>query len=122
VVISKMLDRLGMVYDLAEDGVEAFEQFQKQTYYGLILTDFHMPRMDGVQLARAVRALPGAGLPIVALTADALPETAERCAEAGMQGHMTKPLRLPVLQEALARWLPRAMELRQDRDKDREKG
>jgi CheY-like chemotaxis protein len=62
-----------------------------------------------------VRALPGADLPIVALTADALPETAERCAEAGMQGHLTKPLRLPVLQEALGRWLPRAIELRQDR-------
>jgi signal transduction histidine kinase/CheY-like chemotaxis protein len=114
VVISKMLDRLGMVYDLAEDGVEAFEQFQKQSYYGLILTDFHMPRMDGVQLARAVRALPGADLPIVALTADALAETADRCAEAGMQGHLTKPLRLPVLQEALGRFLPRAMELRQE--------
>ena len=112
VVISKMLDRLGMVYDLAEDGVEAFEQFQKQTYYGLILTDFHMPRMDGVQLARAVRALPGADLPIVALTADALPETAERCAEAGMQGHLTKPLRMPVLQEALGKFLPKAIELR----------
>ncbi len=114
VVISKMLDRLGMVYDLAEDGVEAFEQFQKQSYYGLILTDFHMPRMDGVQLARAVRALPGADLPIVALTADALPETADRCAEAGMQGHLTKPLRLPVLQQALGQFLPRAIELRQD--------
>ncbi|HMA52360.1 MAG TPA: ATP-binding protein [Magnetospirillaceae bacterium] len=115
VVISKMLDRLGMIYDLAEDGVEAFEQFQKQSYYGLILTDFHMPRMDGVQLARAVRALPGADLPIVALTADALPETADRCAEAGMQGHLTKPLRLPVLQEALGKFLPRALELRQDK-------
>jgi len=80
----------------------------------LILTDFHMPRMDGVQLARAVRALPGADLPIVALTADALPETADRCAEAGMQGHLTKPLRLPVLQETLGRFLPRAMEMRQD--------
>ena len=115
VVISKMLDRLGMVYDLAEDGVEAFEQFQKNSYYGLILTDFHMPRMDGVALARAVRALPGVDLPIVALTADALPETAERCAEAGMQGHLTKPLRLPVLQETLGRWLPLAIELRQAR-------
>ncbi len=115
VVISKMLDRLGMVYDLAEDGVEAFEQFQKQAYYGLILTDFHMPRMDGVALARAVRTLRGIDLPILALTADALPETAERCAEAGMQGLLTKPLRLPVLQEVLGRWLPRAMELRKDR-------
>jgi len=115
VVISKMLDRLGMIYDLAEDGVEAFEKFQKQTYYGLILTDFHMPRMDGLALAQAVRALPGVDVPILALTADALPETAERCADAGMQGILTKPLRLPVLQEALGRWLPRAMELRKDR-------
>ncbi len=115
VVISKMLDRLGMIYDLTEDGVEAFGRFQQQDYYGMILTDFHMPQMDGVQLARAVRALPGADLPILALTADALPETAERCTEAGMQGLLTKPLRLPVLQISLQRWLPKAMEMRREK-------
>jgi CheY-like chemotaxis protein len=115
VVISKMLDRLGMIYDLTEDGVEAFGRFQQQSYYGLILTDFHMPQMDGVALARAVRALPGADLPILALTADALPETAERCTEAGMQSLLTKPLRLPVLQISLQRWLPKAMEMRREK-------
>jgi signal transduction histidine kinase/ActR/RegA family two-component response regulator len=115
VVISKMLDRLGMVYDLTEDGVEAFAAFQQKSYYGLILTDFHMPRMDGLALAKAVRALPNDVVPILALTADALPETAERCAEAGMQDLLIKPLRLPVLQDSLGRWLPKAIELRRDR-------
>jgi len=115
VVISKMLDRLGMVYDLCEDGADAFAAFQQRQCYGMILTDFHMPKMDGLALARSVRALPGDGVPILALTADALPETAERCAEAGMQGILTKPLRLPLLQDSLTRWLPEAMALRHDR-------
>jgi len=115
VVISKMLDRLGMVYDLTEDGVEAFAAFQQRPYYGLILTDFHMPRMDGLALARAVRTLPNYDVPIIALTADALPETAERCADSGMQGILTKPLRLPLLQTSLGRWLPKALEIRTER-------
>jgi CheY-like chemotaxis protein len=115
VVISKMLDRLGMVYDLTEDGVEAFAAFQQKSYYGLILTDFHMPRMDGLALAQAIRNLPNSEIPILALTADALPETAERCTEAGMQGLLIKPLRLPLLQESLGRWLPKAVELRRDK-------
>jgi signal transduction histidine kinase/CheY-like chemotaxis protein len=115
VVISKLLDRLGMVYDLSEDGVEALQRFQEHRYYGLVLTDFHMPRMDGVALAEAIRAMPDSETPIIALTADALPETAHLCLSAGMQGHITKPVRLPVLQEALTRWLPQAMALRHDR-------
>ena len=115
VVISKLLDRLGMVYDLSEDGVEALKRFREHSYYGLVLTDFHMPRMDGVALAEAIRALPDDDTPIVALTADALPETAKLCLSAGMQGHITKPVRLPVLQETLGKWLPQAMALRHDR-------
>jgi CheY-like chemotaxis protein len=115
VVISKLLDRLGMVYDVAEDGEAALQLFQAHSFYGLVLTDFHMPRMDGVALAQAIRALPDSETPILALTADALPETAQRCLAAGMQGQMTKPLRLPVLHEALLRWLPRAAALRHDR-------
>jgi signal transduction histidine kinase/AmiR/NasT family two-component response regulator len=114
VVISKLLDRLGMVYDVSNDGTEALERFRACPFYGLILTDFHMPRMDGVALAEAIRALPDLDTPILALTADALPETAERCRLAGMQGHMTKPLRLPILQEALIRWLPQAIALRRE--------
>jgi len=115
VVISKMLDRLGMVYDLTEDGVDAFAAFQQKSYYGLILTDFHMPRMDGLALAKAIRGLSNDSTPILALTADALPETAERCTEAGMQGLLIKPLRLPLLQDSLEKWLPQAMALRREK-------
>ena len=114
-VISKLLDRLGMVYDLVTDGVEALNRFRRESYYGLVLTDFHMPEMDGVTLAEAIRALPDSDTPILALTADALPETAQRCHTAGMQGYMTKPVRLPILQAALARSLPRAISLRRER-------
>jgi signal transduction histidine kinase/CheY-like chemotaxis protein len=114
VVISKMLDRLGMVYDLCEDGRQALERFKIHPYYGLILTDFHMPHIDGMALAMAVRGLPDRDTPIIALTADALPETAERCAEAGMQGHLIKPLSLQSLQDSLALHLPAAMALRQE--------
>ncbi len=116
-VISKMLDRLGMVYDLARDGDEALALF-RQRRYGLVLTDLHMPGMDGITLARAIRAdeqagaLPVPALPILALTADVLAQTTQACAEAGMQGCLTKPVPLAQLDEILIRHLPRAAELR----------
>lgn len=113
-VLSKLLDRLGMVYDLSSDGAEALALFRGKDYYGLVLTDFHMPQMDGVALTEAIRALPDRDTPILALTADALPETAALCLSSGMQGHLTKPLRLPVLHDALIRWLPKAALLRRE--------
>ncbi len=113
IVLSKMLDRLGMVYDLAEDGRAALGYFRRHDCYGLVLTDFHMPEMDGVNLARAIRAGGAKDVPIIALTADALPQTGKLCAEAGMQGQLIKPLRQQALEEILARWLPRALALRQ---------
>ena len=111
-VVSKMLDRLGMVYDLARDGDEALSLF-RQHRYGLVLTDLHMPGMDGVTLARAIRAGRSAEeLPILALTADVMAQTARLCAEAGMQGCLTKPVPLAQLDEILIRHLPRAAQLR----------
>ena len=114
-VIAKLLDRLGMAYDLCTDGAEAFARFRREGYYGLVLTDIHMPEMDGLALAEAIRALPDAETPILALTADAFPETTQRCLSAGMQGHITKPVRFPVLRDALAHWVPQAIKLRRNR-------
>jgi len=113
-VVSKMLDRLGLVYDLARDGAEALMRFHARRY-GLVLTDFHMPGMDGLSLARAIRAS-GANLPIVALTADVMPETAAACAGAGMQGYLSKPVSLAVLEASIGQYLPRALQLRQEAD------
>ncbi len=109
-VVSKMLDRLGVVYDLARDGAEALLRFHSR-HYGLVLTDFHMPGMDGLALARAIRA-GGATLPIVALTADVTPETAAACRESGMQGYLTKPVSLAALEGAIGQYLPCALQLR----------
>lgn len=113
-VISKMLNRLGLVYDLAKDGAEALTMFRAGAY-GLVLTDFHMPEMDGLTLARIIRSGEvGADTPIIALTADVLPETAARCAQVGMQGYLTKPVSLLVLEKAIGEYLPRALQLRQE--------
>ncbi|NFV81109.1 histidine kinase N-terminal 7TM domain-containing protein [Magnetospirillum aberrantis] len=110
-VISKMLDRLGFAYDLTQDGDQALAMFRTRRY-GMVLTDFHMPGMDGVTLARAIRREPGGTLPIVAMTADVLPQTTELCAAAGIRECLRKPVPLKRLEEVLARHLPRALELR----------
>src|SRR5260370_4122336 len=69
--------------------------------------DVQMPVRDGLRAARAIRAAsgPNRDTPIVALTAHAFAEDVQRCLEAGMNGHLTKPLRRAELAEALARFV-----------------
>jgi len=71
-----------------------------------------MPRMDGLALAQAIRAKSGPRIPIVALTADIMPETQRRCLETGLQGCLAKPVSLESLRETVTRWLPWAMAAR----------
>lgn len=111
-VIQQQLALLGFAAEIAADGVQALEMWRKGNY-GLLLTDLHMPEMDGYALAQAIRAEEGAGakprfrpLPIVALTANALRGEAERAAEAGMDEYLTKPIGLERLREALEKRLP----------------
>ena len=110
-VVMRQLGRLGYAADLAEDGSKAFERF-RAVRYGLVITDVHMPKMDGFELTAAVRDLEQAEgrrrAPIVALTADVLSSEAERCLAAGMDDHLGKPVSLAQLQQVLARWLPKA--------------
>ncbi|MDN0075802.1 ATP-binding protein [Crenobacter sp. SG2303] len=104
----KQLQKLGYRADWAENGVEALQKWQRGRY-GLILTDCHMPEMDGYQLAREVRHLEQLrGMdrtPIIACTANAGKEEAMRTQAAGMDDFLTKPLGLMVLSAALGRWL-----------------
>jgi PAS domain S-box-containing protein len=108
-VVMRQLGRLGCAADLAEDGGKAFERF-RSVRYGLVITDLHMPQMDGFELTAAVRGLEQAEgrrrAPIVALTADVLGSEAERCLAAGMDDHLGKPVSLAQLRQVLARWLP----------------
>jgi PAS domain S-box-containing protein len=112
-VITMQLSKLGFVCDCAEDGVQAWERLiAPAASYALLLTDCHMPGLDGYDLTRRVRAreaelgLPR--LPIVALTANALQGEAERCRALGMDGYLSKPLQLQDLRDALAEVLDRA--------------
>jgi CheY-like chemotaxis protein len=74
-------------------------------WYGIVLMDLRMPNMDGIEAAKAIRAMarPDAGtVPIIALTADAFAEDAQRCMDAGMDAHMAKPVNVKMLLRKLA--------------------
>jgi signal transduction histidine kinase/ActR/RegA family two-component response regulator len=88
-----MLSPLGCEIVEAADGIEAVEMASAMAF-DLILMDVRMPRMDGLAASRAIRAKEADGprTPILAVTADAMPEDAARCLAAGMDGHVAKPL------------------------------
>ena len=105
-VIARQLALLGLQCDTAEDGFEALERW-RQGQYSLLLTDLHMPGMDGYELTARIRSeeAPGRRTPIVAVTANALRGEKERCIDAGMDDFILKPVQVAALQEVLARWL-----------------
>ena len=113
-VIGQLLSRMGYACEIAEDGAAALALYE-QNAYGLLLTDFHMPEMDGFELTARIRAAEADGrprLPIIALTADALTGTEQLCLDAGMDGYLTKPVNSRALAAALQAWLPQALPLR----------
>jgi signal transduction histidine kinase/DNA-binding NarL/FixJ family response regulator len=106
VVIAKQLDFLGYAHDMVEDGEAAWAALSKKTY-GLLLTDCMMPQLDGYALTKRIRAAEGGRrLPVVALTANALPEDNAKCVDAGMDDYLAKPVTLDRLEPVLQRWLP----------------
>ncbi len=105
-VAAEMLSRSGLLIEEATNGREAVEMVV-QGGWDLVLMDVNMPEMDGLSATRAIRALPGcAGLPIVALTANAFENDRNACLAAGMNDFIAKPISPAALQEALLRWLP----------------
>ncbi len=112
-VILRQIEVLGYAAEIAPGGTEAL-QLWRAGRYGLLLTDLHMPDMDGYALAEAIRreeAQRDLGwhgrMPILALTANALRGEAVRAHAAGMDEYLTKPLQLHLLKAAIVRWLPR---------------
>jgi signal transduction histidine kinase/CheY-like chemotaxis protein/HPt (histidine-containing phosphotransfer) domain-containing protein len=101
-VILRQLALLGFAADMASDGRQALELWRSGDY-GLVLTDLHMPSMDGYELTAAIRAQEQGRqhVPIAALTATALKGESERCRAAGMDKYLTKPLQLADLRKAL---------------------
>ncbi|MFZ5512163.1 MAG: PAS domain S-box protein [Pseudomonadota bacterium] len=106
-VILQQLGLLGYAAEVAGNGLEAL-QLWRRGHYALLLTDLHMPEMDGYALAETIRREEaGRGrMPILALTANALRGEANRAHAYGMDEYLTKPVQLRLLKDALERWLP----------------
>ena len=106
-VILKQLALFGAAADIAKSGKEALELWRSGIYH-LLLTDLHMPDMDGFELTKAIRAeeMGEKRTPIIALTANALSGEREKCLAAGMDDFLTKPARLEEINSVLSQWLP----------------
>ena len=106
-VIRQQLDLLGYAADIAADGREALKRWESGNY-ALLLTDLHMPEMDGYQLTATIRRAESgkARKPIVAFTANALKGEAEHCRAVGMDDYLSKPVQLLQLKAILQKWLP----------------
>ena len=115
-VMREQLRLLGYACEVAIDGEQALTMWRTglnapRPRYALLLTDCHMPNLDGFELTAAIRASEPGGthLPIVAITANAMQGEAERCHDRGMDGYLCKPLRMRELGDMLNKWLPLAI-------------
>ncbi len=97
---------LGYAADIANDGREALQRLQLSDY-ALLLTDLHMPEMDGFELTKNIRSQEAGHkhIPIVALTANALKGEREHCLDTGMDDYLTKPAQLEDLRSVLEKYL-----------------
>ncbi|WP_454718644.1 ATP-binding protein [Caulobacter segnis] len=105
-LIRTMLEPFGIGVETANDGVAGIEAM-RQGHYDLVLMDVQMPVMDGLTATREIRAMEGArgaATPIVAMTANVLPEQIATCLAAGMDDHLGKPINPTKLLETVARW------------------
>jgi len=108
-VIQAMLGSLGLQAEFVDNGHAAFEAVRHSPRFDLILMDVQMPLMDGQQATRCIRQWEtdsgAARTNIIALTAGAFEEDRQRCAEAGMDDFLTKPIDRSALTQTLSRWL-----------------
>jgi len=107
----ELLKSIGIETDIARNGLEAVEKVRSQDY-DVVFMDIQMPVMDGLEATHAIRSLDKAGvdkLPILAMTALAMKDDREKIMNAGMNGHITKPIDIDELISVLGQWLPPEM-------------
>jgi two-component system sensor histidine kinase/response regulator len=101
-----LLQKAGYSVDAVDNGAQAMEKVQLNQY-SAVLMDVQMPEMDGFEATRQIRAMEakdGRHIPIIAMTAHAMPEDRDRCLAAGMDDYVTKPLDSRVLFSVIDRW------------------
>lgn len=125
-VLSRQLKMLDCQADEAQDGVDALRMWRSGAYT-LLVTDCHMPEMDGYQLTSCIREIEAGNplqgrIPIIGYTADALQGGRERCLLAGMDDVLIKPVGLQALRNKLVRWLSPIHSLEHAAEKEEEEG
>jgi len=105
-IASAILLDAGLLLERAEDGAICVNMLNEATagYYDLVLMDIQMPNMNGYEASVAIRALEDkakANIPILAMTANAFEEDKKKAFDSGMNGHLSKPIDIPVLMKAL---------------------
>ena len=105
VLATTLIRRSGHKVDVAQNGEEAIAAVQASDY-DIVFMDMHMPVLDGLEASRRIRALDGAPalLPIIALTANAMPSDRQKCMAAGMNDFLSKPFEPDDLTAMLAKW------------------
>lgn len=106
-VIARQLEAMGYDYTLVDDGQQALDAMAAIDF-DLLITDCHMPHLDGYALTRRIRSREGREkhFPIIALSASALPEQVQRCIDAGMDDFLAKPVQFAQLKAKLEHFLP----------------
>lgn len=108
-LLGGFLEKLGLGHEVVQDGCEGLAAVTRRRF-DLVISDCHMPCMDGFALARAIRLheqkYASERVPIIALTANLSPEDPQRCRDAGMDGWLLKPLTFAQVCAVLGRWLP----------------
>lgn len=110
-IIKTLLEKENMLVELAENGLEAVNMFEKAPdgHYDAILMDIRMPVMDGIEAAKRIRNSgkpDGLSVPVIAMTANAYDDDARLSAESGMNGHLTKPVDIKKVMSELRRVIP----------------
>jgi len=104
IVALAQLENLGYQASAVADGAEAVEALRRGDF-DLVLMDCQMPVMDGFEATRIIRSSAQADIPIIAVTADAMPADRDRCLRGGFDDYLSKPVDLTQLADVLARWL-----------------
>ena len=111
VVIRMQLNNLGYAAEIVSDGLKALQAWRTGRY-SILLSDIHMPEMDGLDLVAAIRKEEqdkGEHLPVIAITANAMHGESQRCLNAGMDDYLSKPLEMEKLAEMLEKWMPQVV-------------